>query len=142
MGRVRAGSVRGWLICSTSRQSRQAGVSVLWLHSISRTYSYMHQPTRSRRNLAAVGLATIALLRIGAVIGTTASADAITRRYLANRDALHKMWHSGVARGPKAAAKQVREGNHKPAYGPKARKVYWRTYTRLDRDRDGSPCEA
>jgi hypothetical protein len=28
-----------------------------------------------------------------------------------------------------------------PAYGARAKKVYWKNYTRLDRDRDGTACE-
>src|SRR4051812_46432835 len=59
----------------------------------------------------------------------------------ANCTALHKVWHDGVAKGPKAAQKQVRDGYSKPAYGPRARKVYWANRADLDRDKDGTACE-
>jgi len=88
-----------------------------------------------------IAAAALSVLPLGAVAGTTVQADAATGRYFANCDALHKVWKHGVAKGPKAAQKQVRDGYSKPAYGPKARKVYWRNYTRLDRDRDGTACE-
>jgi hypothetical protein len=102
----------------------------------------MHKPARSRRAVAAAGLAALALLPLGAVAGTAGPADAATGRHFANCTALHKVWHYGVAKGPKAARKQVRDGYHKPAAGPKARKVYWANYKSLDRDKDGTACEA
>lgn len=85
--------------------------------------------------------ALIILLAPLGVFGTTVQADATTGRYFANCTALRHVWHHGVAKGPKAAAYQVRQGNPRPAYGPKARAAYWANYTRLDRDRDGTACE-
>src|SRR3954466_4452960 len=89
-----------------------------------------------------IAAAALSVLPLGVVAGTAAQADATTGRYFANCTALHKVWHHGVAKGPKAARKQVRDGYGRPASGPKARKVYWRNYKRLDRDRDGTACEA
>jgi hypothetical protein len=90
------------------------------------------------KKLIAAAAATIALAPLGMV---ASPAEAVTGRYFANCTALRHVWHHGVAKGPKAAAYQVRQGNPRPAYGPKARAVYWRNYTRLDRDRDGTACE-
>jgi hypothetical protein len=62
--------------------------------------------------------------------------------YYANCTVLHRDFKHGVAKGPKAAAKQVRDGYGRPAYGPHARDVYWTNRSRLDRDKDGTACEA
>ena len=48
----------------------------------------------------------------------------------------------GVSKSRKAATKQVREGHGLPAYGRHARKVYWAKHSNLDRDDDGTACEA
>lgn len=56
-------------------------------------------------------------------------------------DALMRVWPNGVAKGPAAAAKAVRDGYSRPAYGPRARAVYWENHSNLDRDRDGTACE-
>lgn len=56
-------------------------------------------------------------------------------------DALHKKWPNGVAKGPAAAAKAVRDGYRRPATTPLAVSVYWQNYRNLDRDKDGTACE-
>lgn len=56
-------------------------------------------------------------------------------------DKLTRVWPNGVAKGIRAANKAVRDGHSRPAYGPRARAVYWENYRRLDRDRDGTACE-
>ena len=55
---------------------------------------------------------------------------------------LHTDFEHGVAQSRKAAAKQVRAGNGRPAYGRYAREVYGVNERRLDRDQDGTACEA
>jgi hypothetical protein len=55
---------------------------------------------------------------------------------------LHKDFKHGVARGRKAARKQVRDGYGRPAYDPHARQVYWVNDRMLDPDKDGTACEA
>jgi hypothetical protein len=62
--------------------------------------------------------------------------------YFASCRAMHKHFKHGVARGPKAAAKQVRQGNGLPAYSERARDLYWANYKHLDVDKDGTACEA
>jgi hypothetical protein len=64
-----------------------------------------------------------------------------TSPYYASCSALHKDFRRGVARGPKAAAKQVRKGYRLPAYGQYARQIYGANYVSLDDDRDGTACE-
>lgn len=61
--------------------------------------------------------------------------------YFSSCDALHKKWRSGVAKGPVAANKAVRDGYRRPATTTLAKAVYWENYRRLDRDRDGTACE-
>lgn len=52
-----------------------------------------------------------------------------------------KVWPHGVAKSRTAAARAVRDGYSRPAYGPRARAVYWENHSRLDRDNDGTACE-
>lgn len=54
---------------------------------------------------------------------------------------LTKKFPNGVAKSKKAANYQVRQGNSRPAYGKRAKKVYWANYKSLDRDKDGTACE-
>jgi len=62
--------------------------------------------------------------------------------YYSSCDALHRDFTHGVAKSFKAAKKQVRAGYGMPAYGRHARNVYWTNHSRLDRDDDGTACEA
>lgn len=59
----------------------------------------------------------------------------------ANCTALARDYKHGVAKSRKAAMKQVRQGYGRPAYGTRAKKVYWANYKSMDRDRDGTACE-
>lgn len=85
-------------------------------------------------------LATTALATplLGAV---TASAEASGYSY-SSCSALHRTFKHGVAKSYAAGTLQVRQGYGRPASGTTARKVYWANYKRLDRDRDGTACEA
>lgn len=56
-------------------------------------------------------------------------------------DALTAKWPHGVAKGPVAAAKAVRDGYSRPATTTLAVQVYWTNYRNLDRDKDGTACE-
>ena len=56
-------------------------------------------------------------------------------------DALTAKWPHGVAKGPAAAAKAVRDGYSRPATTPLAVQVYWTNNANLDRDKDGTACE-
>ncbi|HEY6932821.1 MAG TPA: excalibur calcium-binding domain-containing protein [Marmoricola sp.] len=91
--------------------------------------------TRVIGSVAALALAAPISLAIDA-----GSADAASLHYR-NCTALSHRYHHGVAKSRKAALKQVRAGYHIPAYGSRARKVYWANYKSLDRDRDGTACE-
>lgn len=81
--------------------------------------------------LSGVGVAT------AAITGTAGAAAP----YYSSCDNLHQDWPKGVAKSRRAAAKQVRQGNKRPAYGPRARKIYWENHSRLDADDDGTACE-
>jgi hypothetical protein len=87
-------------------------------------------------------IAVLASTAAVAALSLTLVAPANAQLKYANCTALHKDFKHGVAKGPKAAAKQVRDGYGKPAYGPHARKVYWANRANLDRDKDGTACEA
>ena len=56
-------------------------------------------------------------------------------------DALTAKWPHGVAKGPVAAAKAVRDGYSRPSTTTLAVQVYWTNYRNLDRDKDGTACE-
>lgn len=85
-------------------------------------------------------LATAALTSplLGAI---TSTADA-SGYYYSSCSRLHVKYRHGVAKSYAAGTYQVRKGYGRPASGPTARKVYWENYKRLDRDRDGTACEA
>lgn len=73
---------------------------------------------------------------------STAAPEPAAAKYYSSCDNLHRDFKYGVARSRKAANKQVRDGYHRPAFGSKARGIYKANYSRLDRDRDGTACEA
>ena len=83
--------------------------------------------------------ATIASLALLAPLFTITAADAAPR--FASCDALTAKWPKGVAKGPVAAAKAVRDGYSRPATTTLAVQVYWTNYRSLDRDKDGTACE-
>ena len=83
--------------------------------------------------ITAAPVAIVAMTTTGAVAGGT---------YYANCDALHRDYRHGVAKSAAAATKQVRDGYGRPAYGRVARAVYATNHSRLDRDDDGTACEA
>jgi hypothetical protein len=84
-------------------------------------------------------LAALALAATGAVITVTA-AQAAAPSY-SSCDALLRDFSRGVARSDAAANRQVREGNRRPASGPRAQRVYRANNSSLDRDNDGTACE-
>jgi hypothetical protein len=91
------------------------------------------------RRLAAV-LVTAALVA-PASLALAGPADAATGTYYSSCTKLAKDYPHGVAKGAGAASAQVAEGYGRPAYGKKAREVYARNRSRLDRDGDGTACE-
>lgn len=76
-----------------------------------------------------------------AVTAMTAAPAHAAKKY-SNCDALHRDFKYGVARSKAAAQKQVRDGYHRPASGDRARAVYRTNNGPLDRDDDGTACEA
>lgn len=88
-----------------------------------------------------VALVATALVAAPLVVGVAGPADA-AGKYYSNCDALHKDYRHGVAKSASAAAKQVRDGYGRPAYGKQARAAYATNSSRLDRDKDGTACEA
>lgn len=90
------------------------------------------------RLLAAALVAGLAL----SILAITTPADAAAGRYFANCDAMHRVYKHGVAKSARAASKQVRDGYGRPATSRKAKAAYSTNKSRLDRDRDGTACEA
>jgi hypothetical protein len=91
-----------------------------------------------------IAIATLSLSVLPTAVVMTLSDPAMgtVGTYYSSCDRLHRDFQYGVARSERAARKQVRDGYHKPAYGPRARSVYQTNHARLDRDGDGTACEA
>lgn len=89
-------------------------------------------------------LATAAVLAAPIVTAVAiAPADAaVAGKYYSNCDSLHRDFKHGVARSAAAANKQVRDGYGRPATSRRAKSVYRTNQSRLDRDGDGTACEA
>ena len=83
-------------------------------------------------------VAALALTAPLLIMTTPAEAAAPTFR---SCDALTAKWPNGVAKGPVAAAKAVRDGYSRPATTKLAVQVYWQNHRSLDRDKDGTACE-
>lgn len=90
------------------------------------------------KTFARVGVTAVALL--APLLTVTAPADAAAPTFR-SCDALTRVWPNGVAKSATAARRAVRDGHSRPAYGTRARAVYWQNYRNLDRDRDGTACE-
>lgn len=84
--------------------------------------------------------AAIAAIALCAPLVTMAPADAAAPKF-SSCDALTAKWPHGVAKGPAAAAKAVRDGYSRPATTALAKQVYWTNQANLDRDKDGTACE-
>ncbi|MDQ3402670.1 MAG: excalibur calcium-binding domain-containing protein [Actinomycetota bacterium] len=94
--------------------------------------------TRLKSTLVATALIAAPI----ATIVTVSPADAVPGKKYSSCDKLHKDFKHGVARSPKAAAKQVRDGYGRPSTTKKAKSVYRTNKANLDRDKDGTACEA
>ncbi|MFT3874673.1 MAG: excalibur calcium-binding domain-containing protein [Nocardioides sp.] len=96
----------------------------------------------ARPRLAAT-LTALALTLPGvALVATAEPAGAAEGKYYSSCDKLHKDFKHGVAKSAKAAQKQVRQGYGRPSTTKKAKAVYKTNKSRLDRDNDGTACEA
>lgn len=84
-------------------------------------------------------------LALTAIASTAALSVPVTAEAAAPKfpscDALTAKWPNGVAKGPAAAAKAVRDGYSRPNTSKLAVQVYWVNYRNLDRDKDGTACE-
>jgi len=90
------------------------------------------------KNIARATVASLALL--APLLTLTTAAEAAAPKF-ASCDALTAKWPKGVAKGPFAAAKAVRDGYSRPATTQLAVQVYWTNHANLDRDKDGTACE-
>jgi hypothetical protein len=89
----------------------------------------------------AATLITIVLAAPVGVALTSTTAEAAAKSY-SSCAKLHKDCKHGVATSKRAANKQVNQAYGLPAYGTKAKAVYWKNHNNLDRDDDGTACEA
>lgn len=83
-----------------------------------------------------IAIATLALAPLVAVTTPAEASPGYRNCTQLTRDFSH-----GVARSKAAARYQVRQGNSLPAYGKRAKRVYWVSRSDLDRDKDGTACE-
>jgi hypothetical protein len=90
------------------------------------------------RRIAAVVAAAAFSVPMAASFAPAAEAGSL---YYSSCTKLARDYKHGVAKSAAAAQRQVRQGYGRPAYGTRAKKVYWENYKRLDRDRDGTACE-
>lgn len=93
------------------------------------------------RTKSIIAAAALVAAPVAVVVTATIPAEA-AGKYYSSCDNLHKDFKHGVAKNSRSAAKQVRDGYGRPATGRKAKAAYNANYTRLDRDRDGTACEA
>lgn len=88
-------------------------------------------------------IGSVVALSLAAPVGllaTATTADAAAPKF-SSCAKLTKVYPHGVAKSRAAAMRQVRDGNPRPAFGPRARAVYAANHTNLDRDHDGTACE-
>lgn len=85
-------------------------------------------------------LVALALATPVAVLATATTADAVAPKF-SSCAKLNKVFPYGVAKSRAAAMRQVRDGNSRPAFGPRARAIYAENHRNLDRDHDGTACE-
>ncbi len=87
-------------------------------------------------------LAALTSTAAAAVLALSAAVPAHAQTRYANCPVLHHDFKHGVAKSAAAAQRQVNDGYGRPAYGKHARDVYWANRANLDRDKDGTACEA
>jgi hypothetical protein len=87
---------------------------------------------------AAAAVAATAL--VAAPLSTIAAPAQAATKYSSCSN-LTRDFPNGVAKSKAAAAKQVRQGNSRPASGKRAQRVYHANSSNLDRDKDGTACE-
>ncbi len=93
----------------------------------------MHRPLRTFAVLVSV-VAVVGVAELSPAEASQTSYSSCAK--------LQKDFRHGVSKSKAAAQKQVRHGYGMPAYGRHAQKVYWANESRLDRDQDGTACEA
>lgn len=91
--------------------------------------------------IRAASVAAMLVMTPVTVVTLSESAQAAPKKY-SSCAKLHKDFKHGVSKSKKAAQKQVKQGYGMPAYSERAQKVYWANHTNLDRDHDGTACEA
>ena len=84
-----------------------------------------------------VAVSAVALAAGSLTLLSAPAADAATT--FANCTAMHRTFKHGVAKSDRAAAAQVRQGYGRPAV---RYRIYMANYRSMDRDRDGTACEA
>ncbi len=94
-----------------------------------------------RHGIRAASAAALLAMTPVTITTLSESAHAAPEKY-SSCAKLHKDFKHGVSKSKKAARKQVNQGYGMPAYSERAQKVYWANHTNLDRDHDGTACEA
>lgn len=87
------------------------------------------------------GLTALAL-SVPVVVLSSTPAEAVGGHSYSSCDQLHRDYRHGVAKSRAAAARQVRQGYGRPSTTRRAKRVYRANHSNLDRDDDGTACEA
>ena len=85
-------------------------------------------------------LVALSLVAPAGIAVTSAAAEASAPTF-SSCAKLNKVFPHGVAKSRRAAMRQVRDGNGRPAFGPRARAIFRANHANLDRDHDGTACE-
>lgn len=88
------------------------------------------------------GLAVAALATAPLTVAATSAEAARPVKHYGSCDALHRDYPHGVAKSVRAANKAVRDGYGRPSTSKKAKQIYANEHNNLDRDDDGTACEA
>jgi uncharacterized membrane protein len=101
-----------------------------------------HKDSLVRLSRIAAAVTALALTAPVVTVALSTSAEATAGKSYSSCDKLHKDFKHGVAKSSAAAQKQVNQGYGRPSTTQKAKNVYWTNHSRLDRDKDGTACEA
>lgn len=95
----------------------------------------------SERGTMKTVIASAAVLALAPLAFVAPSAEAAPHAF-ANCTAMHRKFHHGVARSNRAANYQVRQGYGRPKVSLRWYRLNSRSPHDLDRDNDGTACEA
>lgn len=93
------------------------------------------------RATSAAAVLAMTPVTVVTVVTLSEPAQAAPKKY-SSCAKLHKDFKHGVSKSKQVAQKQVKQGYGMPSYSERAQKVYRANHANLDRDHDGTACEA